>query len=53
MAIYRCAGCDNLKDGDYDVCSEDPRPESDNGLVCEDCMGWIEEKMEAEADEDY
>ena len=46
MAIYRCAGCDNLKDGDYDVCSEDPRPESDNGLVCEDCMGLIEEEVE-------
>jgi len=35
MAIYRCSRCDEMKDGDYDVCTEDPDEEF--GLMCESC----------------
>ena len=43
MAIYYCNHCGNLKDEDYNVCSEDPREASE--LVCEDCIVEIEEEM--------
>jgi len=52
MACYYCNHCGNLKDGDYNVCSEDPRKGNENELVCEDCIVEIEEKLEQEDDED-
>lgn len=47
MACYMCNHCGNLKDGDNNVCSEDPRPGQGLELVCEDCIIEIEEEMEA------
>lgn len=41
MAMYRCNYCDNLKDGDWCVCSEDPRPGQELELVCEDCAAEL------------
>jgi hypothetical protein len=32
MSVYMCDHCDDLKDGDYNSCSE-----WKGGLVCEDC----------------
>ena len=46
MGCYICSECGDLKDGDYNVCIEDPRPTVDNGLLCEDCA------CELEIDED-
>ena len=37
MSMYLCYECQNIKDADYDVCIEDPRPTSDNELLCEQC----------------
>ena len=47
MAIYYCNHCGNLKDEDYNVCSEDPREA--NELVCEDCIVEIEEELAEDA----
>ena len=41
MAVYRCSRCDEFKDSDWNVCSEDP--DDSLGLVCEDCMCELEE----------
>ncbi len=45
MAMYYCNCCGNLKDGDYSVCSEDPRPGQGLELVCEACMCELEEEQ--------
>ncbi len=47
MATYRCNKCDTFKDGDYCVCSQDPRPGQSLELVCEDCMCELEYEKEA------
>ena len=44
MAVYRCNQCDTFIDGDWNVCSEDPRKGHENELVCEDCIVEIEEE---------
>lgn len=44
MALYRCAECDTFKDGDYHVCTEDPRDNTQ--LLCEDCAAEIIEDEE-------
>ena len=46
MGCYICSECGDLKDDDYNVCIEDPRPTVENGLLCEDCA------CELEIDED-
>jgi len=42
MAAYRCSRCGELKNGDYNVCTEDPNEEF--GLICEDCSTEIEDE---------
>jgi hypothetical protein len=54
-----------MRDNDYNVCVEDPRPTVDNGLLCEDCATELNidestadrfrafvTKMESQEDED-
>ncbi len=49
MAMYWCNGpCGRLIDGDYNVCSEDPRPGEGLELVCEDCICELEEEEDGE-----
>ena len=52
MAIYHCNECDQMRDDDYHGCFEDPRNgPNDFDLLCEDCIGEVEEELEAEKNE--
>ena len=50
MSIYMCKECDRIRDCDYDGCYEDPRNgPTDYDLLCEDCIGGVEEEVEQDA----
>lgn len=52
MSIYHCNECDRMRDCDYDGCFEDPRNgPNDFELLCEDCIGEVEEELEREENE--
>ena len=41
MAMYWCSRCGSLKDGDWNVCTEDPADPL--GLMCEECACELED----------
>lgn len=47
MGVYICSMCHNYKDSD-DSCHQDPRPNHDCDLACEDCMADYEESKSEE-----
>jgi hypothetical protein len=49
MSIYNCSRCDEWYDGDYNVCSEDPK--DNERLVCENCMCELDAEKEDRAAE--
>ena len=48
VAMYWCNLCGKRKDGDWSVCSPDPRPGEGLELVCEDCACELEEEDDGE-----
>jgi len=48
MAMYICAECDQLTDGDHYPCVEHPDQSGD--LCCEECAAELEEEAEIDAD---
>ena len=41
MAMYYCSRCGEMKDEDWNPCTEDPKDEF--GLMCESCACEVEE----------